>query len=147
MAPEIRKATDRIFCHYGPFFALLPRYGLRKSKFFKMKKKRKKKRRKPPEDIIILQMCTINDNHIMYGSGDMECNGQNFLSFSTVFYSFTPLKKLKPFEKLKKKRLEISSFSTSLPKIMIICYTVLEIWCVTDVLFFILGYFLHFYPP
>ena len=69
------------------------------------KKKKKKRRRKPPEDIVVLQMCTINDNHIMYGSGDMECNGQNFLSFSTVFYSFTPLKKLKPFEKFKKKTL------------------------------------------
>ena len=29
---------------------------------------------------------------------------------------------------------------------MIICYTVPEIWCVTDVIIFILGYFLPFYP-
>ena len=50
------------------------------------------------------------------------------------------------FEKLKKKPLEIS-FYTSIPKIMIICYTVPEIWCVTDVLFLILGYFLPFYLP
>ena len=36
---------------------------------------------KTPGDIIILYMCTINDNHMMYGSWDMECDRQNFLSF------------------------------------------------------------------
>ena len=35
------------FCHSGPFFALLPHYGPRKSKFWKNEKK-------TPEDIIIL---------------------------------------------------------------------------------------------
>ena len=41
-----------------------------------------------------------------------------------------------------KKHLEISSFYTSAPKIMIICYTVPEIWCVVDViLFFHFGLF------
>ena len=38
-----------------------------------------------PEDIIISQMCNINDNHMMYGSQDMKCNKQNFLSFWTIF--------------------------------------------------------------
>ena len=42
------------------------------------------------------------------------------------------------------KPLEISSFYNNVPKIMIICYTVPEIWHVTD---FILGHFSHFYPP
>ena len=42
-------------------------------------------------DIITLHMCTINDNHMMYGSWDMECNRQNLFSFWTVFCSFTPL--------------------------------------------------------
>ena len=42
-----------------------------------------------PGYIIILHMCTINDNRIMYGSRDMECDGQNFFSFSTVFCPFT----------------------------------------------------------
>ena len=52
------------------------------------------------------------------------------------------------FEKMKKKRLEISSFYTSVPKIMIICYTVPEIWRVTDVIFiFHFGHFLPFYLP
>ena len=39
MVPEISSTTDRIFCHSGPFFALLPRYGPRKTKFLKNEKK------------------------------------------------------------------------------------------------------------
>ena len=35
------------------------------------------------------------------------------------------------FKKMKK-HLEIPSFYTSVPKIMIICYTLTEAWCVTD---------------
>ena len=67
----------------------------RKNFFDKMKKK--------PEDIIILQMCTINDNHMMYGSWYKECNGHNFLSFWTVFWSFTSLwpEKIKILKKWK----------------------------------------------
>ena len=38
-----------------------------------------------PGDIITLHMCTVNDNHMMYSSWDMECDGQNFLSFWTIF--------------------------------------------------------------
>ena len=44
------------------------------------------------------------------------------------------------FQKNEKKNLEMSSFYTSVPKIMIICYTVPEIWCMTDVVIF------HFQP-
>ena len=45
-----------------------------------------------------------------------------------------------------KKTLEISSFYTSAPKVMVICYTILEIWRVTNLIIFIVGYFLSFYP-
>ena len=86
---------------------------------------------------------------MMYGSWDMECNGQNFLSFWTIFCPFTPLttQKIKILKKWKK-HLEISSFYTSVPKIMIICYTVPEIWHMTDVIvIFHFGLFLPFYPP
>ena len=38
MVPEISGATDRIFCHFGPFFALLPPWRPRKSKFWKIEK-------------------------------------------------------------------------------------------------------------
>ena len=47
-----------------------------------------------------------------------------------------------------KKHLKILSFYNSIPKIMIICYTVAEIWQVTDVIvIFHFGLFLPFYPP
>ena len=41
-------------------------------------------------DIILLRMCTINEDHMMYGSRDMERNGQNFLSSWAIFCRFTP---------------------------------------------------------
>ena len=41
-------------------------------------------------DIIILHSCMINDNQMMYGSWDMECSRQNFLSLSTVVCPLTP---------------------------------------------------------
>ena len=41
---------------------------------------------------------------------------------------------MKSSKKNEKKPLEISSFYTSVPKITIICYTVPEIWFVTDVI-------------
>ena len=49
------------------------------------------KLRKAPGDIIISHICTINDNHRLYGYWDMERDGQNFLSFWTIFCPFTPL--------------------------------------------------------
>ena len=72
------------FSHSGPFFALLPApYGLENQNFGKMNN--------TSEDIIILQMRTINYSHMMYGSCDMKCNRQNFLSFWSTFCPFTPL--------------------------------------------------------
>ena len=75
-----------------------------------------KKSKKTPGDIIILHMCTINDNHIMYGSWDMERDGRNFLSFWTNFCTFNPLKTQK-IQILKKwsNCLEILSFYTCAP--------------------------------
>ena len=35
MVSQIWSATDKLFCHSRPFFALLPPYGPRKSKFWK----------------------------------------------------------------------------------------------------------------
>ena len=60
MVPEICRATDRIFSHFGPFFALLPPNNPENPNFEKMKK--------TPGDIIILHKCTTNDNHMMYDS-------------------------------------------------------------------------------
>ena len=75
-----------------------------------------------------------------------RCN--YYFSCWAIFCPFTPLtaQKVKIFKKMKKP-LEISSFYTSAPKIMIIGYTVPEIWHMTDVIIFHFGYFLPFYPP
>ena len=51
-------------------------------------------------------------------------------------------------EKRWKKHLEISSFYNSVPKIMIICYTVTEIWCVTGaIVIFNFGLSFALLPP
>ena len=65
MVPEIWSATDRSFCHVGPFFLLLTPNNLKNQNFEKMKKKKEKK---TPADIIILHTCMINENHMMSGS-------------------------------------------------------------------------------
>ena len=57
---EIWSATDRIFRYFRPFFALLPPINPKNQNFEKMKK--------DPRDTIILNMCTINDSHVVYGS-------------------------------------------------------------------------------
>ena len=99
-------------------------------------------------DNIILRKCTISDKHMMYGSWDIERDIQNFLLFWTIFCTFTPLTtwKIKILKRLKNV-LEISSFYTNVPKIMIICYTVPEMRCVTDViLIFYFGLFFALLP-
>ena len=50
------------------------------------------KLKKSTEDIIILHLRTTNDDHVMYGSWETECNKQNFLSFWAIFCPFTPPK-------------------------------------------------------
>ena len=108
------------------------------------------KLKKTSGDIIILHKCTKNHDHRLNCSWDMVCAGCNCcFSFWTIFYPFTPLtaQKIK-ISKTWKKHLEISSFYTSVPKIMIKGYTIPKIWRMADVIFiFILGYFLPFYPP
>ena len=68
-----------ILDHFLPFY---PPNNPKNQNFEKMKK--------TPGDIIILHMCIINENHMMYGSWDIKCDRQNFLSFWTIFSPFTP---------------------------------------------------------
>ena len=79
----------------------------------------------------------------------MKHNRQNFLLFLTIFCTFTLItQKIRISKKWKKKHLEKSSFYTSVPKIMIICYTVPDIWCMADVIVnFYFGLFFVFSPP
>ena len=114
MVPELWNTTDIIFLSFWTIFYLFTPLTTCQIKILK-------KTKKPPGDIIILIECTINDNHMMYGSWDMKSNRQNFLSFWAILLIYT--------------------------KIVIIYYTFPEIWQMADVkLIFILGYFLHFYP-
>ena len=93
-----------ILAHFLPF---QPPDDNLKNQNFKLKK--------TPGDIILL-ICTINDDHMMDGSWDMEHNRQNFLSFWTIFCPFTWLwtQKIKILEKWTT-HLKILSFYKCLP--------------------------------
>ena len=102
-----------------------------------LKNKNLEKLKKIPGNIIILQWCTKNHDHMLYCCGYIVHNRWNYhFSFWAIFCSFTSLTapKIKIWKKKWKKLLEISSFYNGVLKIMIICYTVPEIWWVTDVI-------------
>ena len=85
--------------------------------------------KKTPGKIIISHMCTINSNHMMMVTEILSMTDRIFLSFWTIFCPFTPLttQKIKILKKWKE--LEILSFYTCIPKIIITWCTVPEIWC------------------
>ena len=90
------KVRQTNFCHFGPFFALSAlSLTTWKIKFFTLKR--------APGDIIILYICTINDNHMMCGSWDMECIRQFFVILDRFlpFYPSTDTEN-QNFEKMKK---------------------------------------------
>ena len=91
--------------------------------------------KKTPEDIIIFHMCTINYNHMMYGSWDIERDRQNFFVILDNFLPIYPLKtrKIKVLKTWKNAWRYYHFTQTSVPKIRI-CYTVPEIWRVTNVI-------------
>ena len=101
---------DRVFCHFGPFFAILP--------LLQPENQNLKKMKKAFGDVIILHMCTKNHNHTMYAFWDMKYDRHNFSPYFTllphycpIFYPFTPLlpPKIKIWKKCKKK-LDIFSY-------------------------------------
>ena len=79
---------------------------------------------------------------MLYYSWDMVRDRCNYFSLWVIFYHFTSLtaQRIKILKKWKK-YLEISSLYTSVPKIIIICYSVLEIWRMIDVIIFHFGLF------
>ena len=104
--------TDIIFCHFRPFFAFLPHYWPQKLKF-------RKKCKKAPGHIILLHMYTINQDHMIYGSWDMKFIWQNIFVILGNVLPFNLPNTLKNGNIKNKKTLEISTFYTSVPKIMI----------------------------
>ena len=76
----------------------------------------------------------------------MACSRCNcYFLFWAIFAPLLPNRlKNKNFKEMRKKHLEIS-FYTSVPKI-IICDTVPEIWCMTDIIIFHFGLFFALLP-
>ena len=97
LVPKIWSATDRIFCHSGPFLPSYPTNNMKNQKFENMKN---------TWDISILYLCTTNDNHMMYSSWDMEQDRQNFLSFWAFFFALLPT----PLATPKKHNFEIKNW-------------------------------------
>ena len=81
-------------------------------------------------------MCTINEDHLIYGFWDIKHNGQSFLSFWTNFCHSTLLtnQKIKILKKWKK-HLEILSFYTCVSQITFIWCMVPKIWSTTGTIF------------
>ena len=106
MVPEIWSATDKIFCHFGPFFfSLLPPNNLKNQNFEKMEKN--------PGDITILHQCTKNPDHRLHCSWDTMHGRCNFyFSFWAIFCPFTPPNNLENqnFKKMKKNHGDIIIF-------------------------------------
>ena len=134
--PQISSTTDIILCHFGVFFALYPQTIL--------KIKILKKLKKTPGNIIILHMSTINQNHMMHDSWDMECNRQNVFSFWIIFallpiwhvadviviFHFGNFLPFYPPSPLTAQTIKISKNEKNCLEI----YTVPEIWCMADVI-------------
>ena len=101
--------------------------------------------KKKPGDIIILHMCSINDNHTMYDSWDMEHNRQNFLSFWIIFCP-TMDPENQNFGKMKKTPEDIS-FYKCVPQMTVTCSMVPEIWNAMDKFFCHFGPYFSILPP
>ena len=142
MVPGIWSVTDRIFCPFGLFFALLPPKNSKSQNFEKMKK--------TPGDITILHECTKHQDHMLYCSWDMVHGGCNcYFSFWIFFFTFNPLTAPKiKISKKWKKSWRCHDFTLVYQKLL--SYGMLflryDAWQML-LLFFILGYFLPFYPP
>ena len=139
MIPETRSATDRIFGHFGLFFVLYPlpppptRSPSLTTQIIKTLKKSKKHLQ---ISFGYLQICA-----------DMVRDGCNcYFSFWAILFLFTPLtaQKNEKFKKMKNRSWDI----IIVPKIIIICYTVPEIWGVTFLIdFFHFWLFFALKPP
>ena len=85
--PRYRMRQTEFFVILGHFLLFCPPNDPENKNFGKMKKS--------PGDITTSYTCTIFKNHMMYGSWDMECNGQNFFIILDRFLPFYPSINLK----------------------------------------------------
>ena len=137
MVLKIWSIADRIFSHFGPFYALLPPNNLENQNFEKMKKNNwryhhftKVYHKWQSYDVWFLRY---------------EAWQTDFFVILGHFLPFYPTNnpKNQNFEKMK-----TTALYRSIPKIMTIYYTVPEIWFVTDVIaIFHFGLFFALLPP
>ena len=113
--------TDRLFCHFGPYFAFLLPWRLRKSKFWK------NTWRSYHFTHVYLKLQSYDVWFLSYGVWRTDF----FCHFGPFFVLLPTTRKMKILKKWKK-CMEISSFYTSLPWITIIWCMVPAIWSVTD---------------
>ena len=119
--------TDIIFCHFRSFFVFLPHYWPQKLRFGKNVKK--------TPDILSFYTCIPLIKIIWSLVLEIRSStDRNFLSSRAIFCPFAPLTPWKMKISKIKKNMEIWTFYASVPKIMIICYTVPEVWRITDVI-------------
>ena len=142
--PEIdwdRECDRQLFVSLGHFFALLPHYWPKKLKFGKNVKK--------PGDIILVHMCTINEDHMIYGSWDIRHDWQMEIPVSHRDIIILQMS-IKNHDHMLYCSWDIVHddcncfflegwhflpfYPRKSPKIMIICYTIPEIWHVTNVI-------------
>ena len=119
MVPEKGRTTE-LFVILGLFLPFYTTNNLENQNFEKMEKN--------PGDVIIFHKCTINENYMMHGSWDVEWKCLIIFSNFLLFYP-TNNQKIKILKTWKK------VWRYHVPKIMIIYYTVHEIWHVTDLIF------------
>ena len=120
MVHQIWSTIDRILDNFLPYPTNNPEIEI----FKKPKKQKKKKKKKTWRYHHFTLRCTKSHNPMLYCSWDMTCDICNYFLFWAIFCFFTTLtvQKVKILKKWKK-CLEISSFYTSEPKILITCYT------------------------
>ena len=133
-----------VIFHFELFFALLavPPPPAQQPEKYKFQNNEKK----PIKILSFYTSVKKNHDYILHCSWDMARDGCNccfpFWAISCPFALLAP-QKVK-ISKQWKKSLEISSSYTSVPKIMIICYTVLEIWHMTHLI--VVFHFGQFFP-
>ena len=110
MVPDTSSTIDRFFCHFALYFALLPTKIPRKSKFWINERNSWRYYHFTHE---YHKWKSYDVWFLRYGAWQTEY----FSSWANIFCPFTPLtaQKMKISKKMKK-RLEISSFYTSIPK-------------------------------
>ena len=94
MFREIWSMTEKPFLPFWTFFPFLVPYGLKfENQNFQKNEKNTSR---------YYHFTKIDGSHMMYGSTDMKCNGQNFCHFG-LFFALLPSNNLKiqNFEKMK----------------------------------------------